>query len=168
MQETGRRGAPSLFCPFATHRTVHRARLRTVCQALLRTVRRARLRTASQALLRTACQALLRTACQALLRTAWQPPAPAHRHRPHHRRTAACAAPVSSASSPLTARRPHFRPHLQSTPPSASSSAARHQPAAFPTSPSPVPAAARRLFSDLPVCVSHTSRNKCMHICSTC
>ena len=61
MQETGRRGAPSLFCPFATHRTVHRARLRTVCQALLRTVRRARLRTASQA----------------LLRTAWQPPAPA-------------------------------------------------------------------------------------------
>lgn len=92
---------------------------------------------------------------------------PHHRHRPHHRRTAACAAPVSSASSPLTARRPHFRPHLQSTPPSASSSAARHQPATFPTTPSPVPAAARRLFSDLPVYVSHTSRNKCMHICST-
>lgn len=35
---------------------------------------------------------------------------PHHRHRPHHRRTAACAAPVSSASSPLTARRPHLRP----------------------------------------------------------
>ena len=51
--------------------------------------------------------------------------------------------------------------------PSASSSAARHQPAAFPSTPSPVPAAARRLFSELPVCVSHTSRNKCMHICST-
>lgn len=77
MQETGRRGAPSLFFPFATHRTVHQALLRTVCQALLRTVRRARLRTASQALLRTVCQALLRTACQALLRTAWRPPAPA-------------------------------------------------------------------------------------------
>lgn len=61
MQETGRRGAPSLFFPFATHRTVHQALLRTVCQALLRTVRRARLRTASQA----------------LLRTAWRPPAPA-------------------------------------------------------------------------------------------
>lgn len=37
MQETGRRGAPSLFCPFATHRTVHRALFRTACQALLRT-----------------------------------------------------------------------------------------------------------------------------------
>lgn len=98
MQGTGRRGAPSLFCPFATHRTVHQALLRTVHRALLRTVHRA--------LFRTACQALLRTACQALLRTAWQPPAPAHRHR----RTAACAAPVSSASLLLTARRPHLRP----------------------------------------------------------
>lgn len=37
MQETGRRSAPSLFCPFATHRTVRRARLRTEIQALLRT-----------------------------------------------------------------------------------------------------------------------------------
>lgn len=35
---------------------------------------------------------------------------PHHRHRPHHRRTAACAAPVSSASSPLTARRPPCLP----------------------------------------------------------
>lgn len=35
---------------------------------------------------------------------------PHHRHRPHHRRTAACAAPVSSASLLLTARRPHLRP----------------------------------------------------------
>lgn len=35
------------------------------------------------------------------------PPLPC---RPHHRRTAACAAPVSSASLLLTARRPHLRP----------------------------------------------------------
>lgn len=74
MQGTGRRSAPSLFCHFASHRTVRRA--------------------------------LFRTACQTLLRTAWRPPAPAHRHR----RTAACAAPVSSASLLLTARRPHLRP----------------------------------------------------------
>ena len=53
MQGTGRRSAPSLFCHFASHRTVRRALFRTVCQALLR------------------------TACQALLRTAWRPPAPA-------------------------------------------------------------------------------------------
>lgn len=69
MQETGRRGAPSLFCPFATHRTVHQALLRTVHRALLRTVRRA----------------LLQTACQALLRTACRPPAPAPQSSPHHR-----------------------------------------------------------------------------------
>lgn len=77
MQETGRRGAPSLFCPFATHRTVHQALLRTVHRALLRTVHRALLRTVRRALLRTACQALLRTACR--------PPAPAPQSSPHRR-----------------------------------------------------------------------------------
>lgn len=77
MQGTGRRGAPSLFCPFATHRTVHQALLRTVHRALLRTVHRALLRTVRRALLRTACQALLRTACR--------PPAPAPQSSPHRR-----------------------------------------------------------------------------------
>lgn len=61
MQGTGRRSAPSLFCHFASHRTVRRALFRTVCQALLR------------------------TACQALLRTAWRPPAPAPPSSPHRR-----------------------------------------------------------------------------------
>ena len=77
MQETGRRGAPSLFCPFAMPRTVYRALLRTVCQAQLRTMHRA--------LFRTMHRALFRTACQALLRTAWRPPAPAPPSSPHRR-----------------------------------------------------------------------------------
>lgn len=129
MQGTGRRSAPSLFCPFATHRTVHQALLRTVHRALLRTVHRD----------------LFRTACQALLRTAWRPPAPAPPSSPHRRlrRSRVVRIIATHRCSLLTARRPHLRPHLQSTPPSASSSAARHQPAAFPSTPSPVPAAAR-------------------------
>lgn len=94
MQETGRRGAPSLFCPFATHRTVHQALLRTVHRALLRTVRRA----------------LLRTACQALLRTAWRPPAPAPPSSPHRRPHRSRVVRI------IAARRPHFRPHLRPLP----------------------------------------------------
>lgn len=88
MQETGRRGAPSLFCPFATHRTVHRA--------LLRTVRRA----------------LLRTACQALLRTACRPPAPAPQSSPHRRSRVVriIAARRPHLRPPPVTSLPHSRP----------------------------------------------------------
>ena len=161
MQETGRQGAPSLFAPLP------RTGLCTKpCSGLCTEPCSGLCAEPCSGLRARLCSGLCAEPCSGPRARLCSGPH-AGRLLPHHshRRT---AAPVSSASSPLTARRPHFRPHLQSTPPSASSSAARHQPATFPTTPSPVPAAARRLFSDLPVCVSHTSRNKCMHICSTC
>lgn len=168
MQETGRRGAPSLFSPLPRTGLCTKpcsgpcARLCSGLCAEPGSGLRARL-----------CSGLCARLCSGPRARLCSGPhggrlLPHHRHRPHHRRTAACAAPVSSASSPLTARRPHFRPHLQSTPPSASSSAARHQPAAFPTSPSPracrCPAA---FFRTSGVCFTHVTQQMYAHLFNT-
>lgn len=102
MQETGRRGAPSLFV------TLPRTGLCTEpCSGLCARP--------SSGLCTEPCSGPRARLCSGphgghLL--------PHHRHR----RTAACAAPVSSASSPRAVRtysprrRPHFRPHLRPPP----------------------------------------------------
>lgn len=102
MQGTGRRGAPSLFV------TLPRTGLCTEPYS----GPRARL---CSGLCTEPCSGLCAEPCSGPRARLCSGPH-AGRLLPHHshRRT---AAPVSSASSPLTARRPHFRPHLQSTPP---------------------------------------------------